>query len=169
MSGKMEDEVIALFTTKSALAWLELSGTESWVLDPKRANRCRYAVLCRDPEADLDGKEFDDKAFMIGRIASVVPSPETRGRWMPTFDAYAAIAKPKAWKNWRNPVRYTTLAKLGINLKAIKFRPMPNKAGESEATLFSEIETPIDIETAKRGVAAYYGVRPEAVEIKIRR
>jgi hypothetical protein len=167
----MEDEVIALFTTKSAQAWLDIGGTESWMLNPERARRCRYVVLCRNPEADRGGKEVRRTPFMIGRISSVVPSAERRGRWTPIFDEYAVIDKPADWKGWRNPVRYTTLAKLGIDLAKIKFRPMPKKAEGSEAASLSEMGTPvkIDIDTAKRCVAAYYGVRPDDVEIKIRR
>lgn len=163
----MEDEVIALFTTKSARAWLDAGGTESWTLNPERAKRCRYVVLCRNPEADLGVEELRRTPFMIGRISSVVPSADTPRRWMPIFDEYALIDKPEAWKGWRNPVRYTTLAELGINLAAIKFMPMPKKVEGYEAT--SEAVTKINIDTAKRGLAAYYGVRPEAVEIKIRR
>jgi hypothetical protein len=107
---------------------------------------------------------------MIGRISSVVPSTEIPGRWIPTFDEYAVIDKPEAWKGWRNPVRYTTLTKLGISLAEIKFRPMPRKAKESDATSSSKTETPtkIDIATAKKALAAYYGVSPEDVEITIR-
>jgi len=167
----MEDEVIALFTTKSAQAWLDIGGTESWMLNPERAKRCRYAVLCRNLEAGRGGKELHRTPFVIGRIASVVRSAERRGRWIPIFDEYGVIDKPEAWKGWRNPVRYTTLAKLGINLAKIKFIPMPKRAEGSEAASLAETGTPvkIDIDTAKRCVAAYYGVRPDDVEIKIRR
>lgn len=70
---------------------------------------------------------------MIGRISPVVPSTEKVGRWMLTFDEYAIIEKADVWKDWRNPVRYTTLAELGISLAEIKFRPMPKKTMEAEA------------------------------------
>ena len=89
---------------------------------------------------------------------------------MLTFDEYAIIDKPEVWKDWRNPVRYTTFAKLGISLADIKFKPMPRRAEVSEGTSLSKTETPtkIDIDTAKKGIAAYYNVSPEAVEITIR-
>ena len=89
---------------------------------------------------------------------------------MLTFDEYALIDKPEVLKAWRNPVRYTTFAKLGISLAGLKFRPMPRRVKESEATSLSKTGTPskIDIDTAKRGLAAYYNVSPEAVEITIR-
>jgi hypothetical protein len=166
----MENDVLALFTTKSAQDCFDVGGTQSWALNPANAKSCRYAVLCRNPEADRGGKELHHTAFMIGRISPVVPSSETPGRWMLTFDEYALIDKPEVWKDWRNPVRYTTFAKLGISLAGIKFRPMPNKANGIEATPILKTETPIkfDIDTAKRGIAAYYSIRPEAVEITIR-
>ena len=166
----MENDVIALFTTKSAQSCLDLGGTQSWALNPANAKGCRYAVLCRNPDADWGGKELRRTAFMIGRISPVIPSTETPGRWMLTFDEYALIDKPEVLKDWRNPVRYTTLAKLGISLANIKFRPMPNKLEGTEANSLSKTEMParFDIDTAKRGIAAYYNVRPEAVEITIR-
>lgn len=166
----MENDAIALFTTKSVQTCLDVGGTQSWALNPENAKGCRYAVLCRNPDADWGGRELHHTAFMIGRISPVVPSTETPRRWMLTFDEYALINKPDVWKDWRNPVRYTTLAKLGISLAEIKFKPMPMKARGSEAFSLSKTETPtkIDIATAKRCVAAYYSVRPEDVEITIR-
>ena len=165
----MENDVVALFTTRSAQACLDVGGTQSWALNPAHAKSCRYAVLCRNPDADWGGKELHKTAFMIGRICPVIPSTETPGRWMLTFDEYALIDKPEVRKDWRNPVRYTTFAKLGISLAEIKFKPMP-KAKGAEAISLSKTETPtkMDIDTAKRGVAAYYNVRPEDVEITIR-
>lgn len=166
----MENDVIALFTTKSAQDCLDVGGTQSWALNPANAKNCRYAVLCRNPEAELVGKELHRTAFMIGRISPVVPSTETPGRWMLTFDEYALIDNPEVWKDWRNPVRYTTFAKLGISLAEIKFKPMPRNTKQSQATSLSQTGTPtkFDIDTAKRGIAAYYNVKPEAVEITIR-
>jgi hypothetical protein len=166
----MENDVLALFTTKSAQDCLDIGGTQSWALNPENAKGCRYAVLCRNPDADFGRKELHRTAFMIGRISPVIPSTETPSRWMLTFDQYATIDKPEVWKDWRNPVRYTTFAKLGISLAEIKFKPMPGRTKVSEAISLSKTETPtkIDIETAKRGVAAYYSVKPEAVEITIR-
>jgi hypothetical protein len=166
----MENDVVTLFTTKSAQACLDVGGTQSWRLNPANAKSCRYAVLCRNPDADWGGRELHHTAFMIGRISPVVPSTETPRRWMLTFDEYALINKPDVWKDWRNPVRYTTFAKLGISLAEIKFRPMPKRADGSEATSLSKMGTltEIDIDNAKRALAAYYSVRPEAVEITIR-
>lgn len=166
----MENDVVALFTTKSVQACLDVGGTQSWALNPDNAKKCRYAVLCRNPAADWGGKELRRAAFMIGRISPVVPSTEKVGRWMLTFDEYAIIEKADVWKDWRNPVRYTTLAELGISLAEIKFRPMPKKTMEAEAISISKTGTAskIDIDTARRGIAAYYNVSPEAVEITIR-
>jgi hypothetical protein len=167
----MENDVLALFTTKSAQDCFDVGGTQSWALNPVNARRCRYVVLCRNPEADRGGKELHHTAFMIGRISAVVPSNETPSRWMLTFDEYALIDKPEVWKDWRNPVRYTEFAKLGISLAGIKFKPMPRSTKESRAKSLSQTGTPtkFDIDTAKRGIAAYYNVKPEAVEITIRR
>ena len=64
-------------------------------------------------------------AFLVGRIADVVRSPENDSRWLIRIDAYARIALPEAWRGWRNPVRYTTLEELGVDPATLAFQPLP--------------------------------------------
>ena len=97
-------------------------------LNPENAKSCRYAVLFRNPDADWGGTGLAPHGIHdIGRISPVVPSTGESGRWMLTFDEYALIDKPEVLKAWRNPVRYTTFAKLGISRQGLKFRPMPRR------------------------------------------
>jgi hypothetical protein len=105
---------------------LQIQGTQSWTLNRDHVKRCEYAVLCRNANSDWgDGSEPHETAFLIGRIADVVPSIETRRRWRITFDQFARINVPKAWKDWRKPVRYTSLDEIGLSLRDVMFQPMP--------------------------------------------
>lgn len=171
----MTEEVLAVFTSKSVEAILEVGGTQSWKLDRGHAKRCCYAVLCRNAYTDWgDGKEPHGTAFMIGLIADVVPTAENDGRWLVTFDQYARIDLPNVWKGWRNPVRYTTLEELGVKLEDIQFQLMPPIDANAKAThdTFSHLENDnefrLTISEAKLGLAKTFGVSPDAIEITIR-
>ena len=171
----MNEEVLAVFTSKSVDECLKVGGTQSWKLDRGHAKRCRYAILCRNAYSDFgDGKEPHGTAFMIGQIADVVPTGENDGRWSVTFDQYARIDLPNVWKGWRNPVRYTTFEELGVSLEGIQFQPMPSvddnsKAKQSTSSHFSDgSEFRLTIAEAKQGLAKTFGVSPDAIEITIR-
>jgi hypothetical protein len=83
---------------------------------------------------------------------------------------YAVVDYPEAWGEWRNPVKYTTLEELGIDLKKLKFKPMPTP------TKFLTPPAPpnrsktgaLTIAEAKAGLALQFGVPPEAIEILIK-
>lgn len=171
-------DIIEVLTAKSAETMLRDGGTQSWVLDRAHALRCRYVVLFQNAYTDWgDGKEPHGTAFMVGRIADVVPSTVTEGRWLVKFDKYALIHMLGLWQGLRDPVHYTNaaeLAKLGLNFEELDFQPMP-EAPASPATQAAEwskekIEKgpKLTIAEAKEGLAATFGVPPEAIEITIR-
>lgn len=166
----MTDEAMIILTAKSADTILAVGGTQSWVLDRAHAKRCGYAVLCQNAHSDWgDGKEPHGKAFMVGRVDDVVPSTETKGRWLVTFSEYAMIDKPGLWGGWRNPVRYTSLGELGIDAGKLKFKPMPAVDHETAAKPASGKRAKgMTIAEAKQGLAETFGVAPDAVEITIR-
>jgi hypothetical protein len=170
----MIEEVLAVFTPRLVEEFLAVGGTQSWALDRRHAKRCRYAIMCRNAYTEGDGKERHGTAFMIGRIADIVPSTDTERRWLVTFDQYARIDVPDAWKKWRNPVRYTTLKELGVRLEDVKFKPMPPIDDEGKAThgetpkRENGSSLPLTITEAKRGLAKTYGVVPASIEITIR-
>jgi hypothetical protein len=171
----MTQEALVVFTAKSVEAILEVGGTQSWKLDRGHAKRCHYAILCRNAYTDWgDGKEPHGTAFMIGRIADVVPTAENDGRWLVTFDEYARIDLPNVWKGWRNPVRYSTLEELGVSLEGIQFQPMP-PIDDNEKVKHDPLSHPengsefhLTIAEAKQGLAKTFGVAPDAIEITIR-
>jgi hypothetical protein len=77
---------------------------------------------------------------------------------------------PDAWKGDRNPVKYSTLKKLGIDLSTLEWAPMPEltePAPEAKAPA-ATTGAPLTMAEAKRGLALTFGVSPEAIEITIR-
>lgn len=171
----MNEEVLAVFTAQSVERCLKNGGTQSWKLDRGHAKRCRYVILCRNAYTNWgDGKEPHGTAFMIGRIADVVPSRDNKDRWLVTFDQYARIDLPNIWKGWRNPIRYTTFEELGVSLEGIQFQPMPhvddNPKAEHDAFSHREdgSQLHLTIAEAKQELAKTFGVSPDAIEITIR-
>jgi hypothetical protein len=126
MDGAMLNDTIAIFTRKSVETILKVGGTQSWVLNRANAHRCRFVVLYRNMHSSRsEGNEPHGTAFMVGRIADVVPSSAKPGRWKILFSDYSVVDVPSAWGGWRNPVKYTTMGDLGIELDTLDFRPMP--------------------------------------------
>jgi hypothetical protein len=96
---------------------------------------------------------------------------EPGDRWLIEIDEYARIAIPNVWK-WRNPVKYTTLADLGIDPTKLTFEKVPKREEEpANPPTGSTMQWPpatLTIAEAKKALAATFGVKPEAVEISIR-
>lgn len=170
----MSEKAIAIFTGKSVATILEHGGTQSWVLDRGNARECRYVVLCRNSHAEWsDGDVPHGTAFMVGRIADVVPSTETPKRWKILFSDYAVVNIPDFWGGWRNPVRYETMEELGVGADSLDFCPMPepqpvDQVSEQRAAAASTQAAPLTITEAKMALAETFGVSPDAVEITIR-
>src|SRR5260370_28510660 len=140
----MSEEVLVVLTFTSVETCLQVGGTQSWALDRAHAMRCRYAVLCRNGRhPDVEDNIPHGTAFMIGRVADVVPSTQTKGRWLVTFSEYAEIHAPLFWKGCRNPVSYTTLDERRIKLDCSAFRPNPEPA--SHPTPNNQPATPPDL------------------------
>lgn len=176
----MSTQAIAIFTKKSVSTIQNDGGTQAWVLDPARARRCDYVVLCRNTRAKSappkdEVPELHGSAFLVGRISNVVPStmpsrPEAKceDRWKIMFDQYAEVRIPDLWGGWRNPVRYTTLEELGIDIERLDFKPMPIPQSAAINPAVSGSTQPLTIERAKQELAITFGVNPEAIEITIR-
>ena len=112
-------------------------------------------------------------AFLVGRISQVVPAtaPEDTGRWMIQFSEYARTDQASVWTGDRNPVRYTTLDELGIDVDSLQFEKSqvvdsPTDAAQPGAA--GGLGAGLTIREAKAGLAQTYGVGVDAIEIVIR-
>lgn len=169
----MSTQALAIFTAKSISTILADGGTQAWVLDRAHARRCGYAVLCRNTRAEWappkdKAPEPHGSAFLVGRISDVVPSTEDETRWKVVFDEYAEVSIPDLWKGWRNPVKYTTLEELGVDIDILDFKPIPEAQPDQAEPVPALGAQPMTIERAKQELAATFGVKPDAIEITIR-
>lgn len=162
----MTENVLQVLTFKSIETILATGGTQSWALDRSRAKACKYVVCCRNANTrDSEGNEAHGSAFIVGIINDVIPSTETRDRWLVRFKEYALINVGDQWEG-RNPVRFYTVEdyKGYIDFDALDWMPMPDSHWKPEAGAI----TPLTIREAKLALAETFAVDPTAIEITIR-
>jgi hypothetical protein len=172
--GAVPHAAIAVFTANSRDEILAVGGSAAWVVAEKQARRREFLVCIRNArEVDFPDHEPHGTAFLVGRIKGLKPhGHDKKGmpRWIIEIGEYALIDHPEAWREWRNPVKYTTLEELGIDPKKLKFKPMPTP---------TKVLTPpppphrsktgaLTIAEAKAGLALQFGVPPESIEILVK-
>lgn len=177
------NKCVAVFTARSPQRILREGGSQAWVLDPSRVRKIPFLVCVQNqnnPDRDFsDASEPHGNAFLVGKISDVVPALDDEpGRWRICINEYSICQVANAWKAWRNPVKYTTLEEMGIDIASLEFQPLSGCQDEVKSLEIQSIPSnrnsgdgslmPISIATAKVGLAAFYGVVPEAVEIVIR-
>ena len=171
---------IVILSTETEETIKQNAGTQSWKLDKKHVEHCSHVLICRkrnDPQWSR-GTGTNGTAFMIGRITGLSRSKDKDypDRWKIEFREFSTIDIPNLWDGGRNPVRYTTLQKLGINPDAFEFSELPKPkeiygywgSGQFDVANQTPEANRLTIEEAKEGLAATFGVEPEAIEIIIR-
>jgi hypothetical protein len=169
-----EDSAVVVFTAKSIGRLLNEGGTSSWRLDRNHARQCAFAVCTRNAHASWgEGTEEHHSAFLVGKICDVVPTPPTpendengEGRHLIRFSEYAEVNIPSVWKGERNPVKYSTLAQIGIDPSTLVWTPMPERSPEPVAQVTGA--RALTLADAKKGLAFTFNVPPESIEITIR-
>ena len=162
----MSDNVLSVLTAKSVESMLKVGGTQSWSMSRERAMACKYAVVCRNAHhPDVEGQEPHHSAFMVGKIADVVPSTETEGRWLVLFSHYALVNVAEQFEG-RNPVRFWTTDDYDeIDFDALKFKPMPATSPEPSRL---QANSGMSISEAKASLSIRYEVDPSQIDIIIR-
>lgn len=167
----MEDSCIVVFTSRNVQRLLSDGGSQAWKLGtPARA--CRYLVCTWNAHGDYANRNEQlehGQAFLVAPIIAIEPAmpPEPAGRYIIRFNEYAGISIPHAWNGQRNPVWYSSLQEVGVELRDIQF-----EKAESLKRLAIPVHRPsvgpLTIVAAKQGLAVNYGVDPSAIEITIR-
>jgi hypothetical protein len=166
------DPAIVVFTADTRDSILLQGGSGDWVVSAKKADSCKYIVCCRKPNWNNRKEGIPPRAaFLIGRVAGLLERPGSENdrdqmRYLIQMAEYAVIERPSVWKdNVRNPVAYSTLDELQIDLRGLKFIPMPASAGKTNDGPGANHMTIAD---AKKGLATTFGVSPDDIEITIR-
>lgn len=150
----MENTVVTF--TRNDLEYINLKGCDdSWVLNQKRAESCKYLVCCHSQGAK------QRSAFLVGLINKV--NLVGGNRWAIHISEYATVDVLNIWGGWQNPIRYTTLEELGIDPSTLKFEKIQKIEKQPEI----EIQ-PLSIEQAKEGISKKFDIAPEQIEIIIK-
>jgi hypothetical protein len=175
-TGVTENAVV-VFTARSPERLVRERGSQAWVLNPARVKRCEWLVCTQNrhnPDYDFsDATEPHGSGFLLGKISGVRPSTEDdQGRrWIIEISEFTRINYPKLWDHGRNPVRYSSLEELGIDIEGIQFQAILQSEKNNVKVGGPQPATPpssLTILEAKNALAATFGVKPEAVEITIR-
>ena len=168
---KQDTDAVVVFTEESKQGILDGGCSGDWVLDPKNAGRHEYLVCCRRPNWKNRTEGIAHRAaFLVGRIAGLAKiegsqdeNKRNQARYRINISEYAGVDLADVWRrDLRNPVRYDTLKQLGIELRKLKFKPMPPRTPTTGAV------GRLTIAEAKKALAVSFGVKPEDVEIIIR-
>jgi hypothetical protein len=172
------EDTILVFTGRSVAQMVREGGSEAWRLDLPRARACTYMVATQNRRSAVhrSGSAPHGDGFIVAKIDDIVDSKEEPGRYCINFTKIAPIDNPKLWPGLRNPVRYTTLDNIGIDVTRLVFRSAadfvetPSSDAASTASKLqaaaSEV-VPLTMIAAKRGLAAYFGVDVDAIEVTI--
>jgi hypothetical protein len=174
-----DDLAIVVFTVDSLDSILRQGGSGDWVVSAKKADSRKYIVCCRKPNWSNRKEGIPARAaFLIGRVAGLRERPGSENvrdqmRYLIQIADYAELEMPGVWREGvRNPVAYSTLDDLQIDLRGLKFKPMPAGAGTTNESSGVTKESPgvkqMTIADAKNGLAATFGVSPDDIEITVR-
>jgi hypothetical protein len=172
------EDAILVFTARSPERIVREGGSQAWVLNAARAKNCTWLVCTQNrhnPDHEFsDATEPHGTAFLLGRVSGIRETSEEskdgKQRWLVSISEFARVNVPDAWDHGRNPVRYTSLEKLGIDPVTARFQPMP--PGDAPPSSTMKLAGPtagtLTIAEAKKALAATFGVKPDSVEITIR-
>ena len=167
----MPHSAIAVFTANSRDEILAIGGSSAWVVAEKQARRREFLICIRNArDVDFPDHEPHGTAFLVGRISGLRPNGiDKKGmqRFIIDIREYAEVDYPEKWGEWRNPVKYTTLEELGIDLRKLTFKPMP-KPTKTPPPPPDRPKKGLTIAEAKAGLAVQFGVPQDAIEILIK-
>ena len=187
------EESMLVFTYKDQNSLLKFNGSQSWVLNPERARKCKFVICVNNATNPLSQNlniNNHYSGFLVGRICNVSRAIGTKlnNRWIIEFDEYAEIDIQHMWKGWRNPVIYKKTQEVDIDFDSLDWRKVPLRDDEfirhhiaMENRFFGETgdvlnventqeeksSTPmtLSIEEAKIGLSNKYDVPIENIEI----
>ncbi len=169
----MEDTIV-IFTGKGSPSFARDGGSRAWKLNIARASGARYAVICHHKHSvykDFDGEH--GKAWLVAKVTGITPDIETAGRWLVRFDEYAEIDVPDFWDGSRNPIRYSKIDELPVNLEQLHWKHLADMDFEDDAaeggdgpSVAGRIR--LEVMRAQHEVATNLGLEPSEVEVIIR-
>jgi hypothetical protein len=171
----MSTPCLSVLTARGVDRILSEGGTQAWRLNPTNVRQVRYCVCVQNRHHNHWGgaDQPHHHAFMVGKIADVVSSPERPERYLVVFSEYARIDKEDAWPGLRNPVRYASLEEFGISdPESLDWHRMPDDVVDMSIHEPADEEQggfgPLTMAEAKAGLALGLGVPEGSIEISVR-
>ena len=170
--GRNTRDVVMVLTSKSFETMVEEGGSGNWKANENSVRRCRWIIAVRNRHSNWSqGDEDHGTAFLIGRVVGVKKSPKYDDRLVIVFDRYAQLSKSNAWPTGnRNPVCYTSLNALGIDVDHLKWKDFPARTVVEAPNTQTEDgdQTPGTVfERAKMMIAQSLAISPASVSISI--
>jgi len=161
-------DVVMVFTSKSLQTMQDEGGSGNWAANKDRIGHAKWLVATRNQKSGwTQGDEGHGSAFFIGRVSGVkaAPAPEQK-RFIIQFDQYAEINLSDVWTGSRNPVAYTDLKTLKIDVDKLNWKPfVPNL--QHEARALTDMEPSSVVDRARVMIAEALSVSPDAVKITV--
>jgi hypothetical protein len=160
-------------------------GTQDWKMDAKHIGAFDYVIAARSRTASGDPHDVRPvkSAFMIGKVADIVPATKVNGprhnddrRWLIRLSEVAQINIPNFWNFGRWPMRIGTLAEFGVDPADYAFRPLSDfldgdaKAAGPDPDLAERARRSVSeiIAEHRTGIAREVGVAEDRIDITIR-
>lgn len=121
-------EILKLLTREAFADFKEEGGVGWWKLAKKRAENCEFVVCVRNTPSDIS---WHGTAFLIGKISGVTtrahPEEDGRFRHLIRLSEYAHINIPDCWDGNQNPIVYTSLDQINLDIDRLKWHRFSNK------------------------------------------
>lgn len=184
--------VVLTFTGQGLITMARYGGSGHWTADRYRLQKASYLVCVRNRRRDYEDWAANDllhgTAFLIAKVTGVKESPREphqKPRYIVTFEEYAEIEVPEAWKmgtdGQRFPVAYMsrdkaeTVLSIDFDSADLDWKRLSELRPSQESILTdivpdtdSSFVRSLTIEQAKRGLSAHLGVSPEQIDINVR-
>jgi hypothetical protein len=171
--------VLVVFTAKPVHQILEAGGSQSWVLNERSMQHVEYVICTRNSDHKYDEEcgirsEDHNAAFLVGRVSGMkkVGHRHDRDRYLVEFSEYALVNRPNFRSgSSRNPVTYSDVGQCrqnGISIENLAFTPMSGPPADNESETLLAGNEGLSMVEAKEGLALFYGVPPESIQITIR-
>lgn len=172
-------ESVIVFSGKNIATILEERGCGHWTARSERVENCEYLVCVRNRREQWAAADLEHgTAFLIARIAGTTPSMYP-GRIVITFEKYAKILVPDAWRlltdGQRFPVAYDKTSEI---LRKLRIDPGKLHWISLQATGVAQEVAPYvvtkkdsfaeAIAEAKASLAQSLGISERSIEIIIR-
>jgi hypothetical protein len=160
-------DVVMVFTSKSLHTMREEGGSGNWAANKDRLRHAKWIVAARNQNSGwTQGDEGHKHAFLIGRVSGIKPAPAPeQNRFVIMFDQFSELNIPNAWTGSRNPVAYTDLKTLNIDVDKLDWKAFVPSVQQHRLT--SDIDASNVVDRARSMIAQALSVSPDAVKITV--